>query len=719
MHSHGFYRDQTQDKAKIYNGRIVCRLQTETPIFIGAGKAAQDNQGINQAQPIDNYRLNERIAIPATSLRGVISSMAEAASNSALRVLDDGMLSYRQKIGKTPTALGMIIKKEGQWRLIPLTLPTLKERNGDYALPKEYSTMFPDGKAKLKVYLENAFTNSTEKTTWTQKNSKVYYIELDDKHKMDAEKLVAPNSDYLRKPSDKPKFVIGQRAINPEVYERPNPKSTPGILRILGHKTNRTDIPSTKKHEIFIPIPDGYENNGQLNYNEFIDKEPSFLIPNEVVSRFEELANQRTDSQNDILSFENWLPYHPKGMQRNTDHTLSLHEGDLVYFSPNINQNDIVAEIAFSSIWRGRVEEPQGVAANVQRFFPRELWPFNKDRTHISPAELLFGFTEINADGDKNENDNLAFAGKVRVSAGLGLFAENKIDTELLDEEITLKALSSPKLPSPALYFRSKSSTNKYISKETLNPEQHEANGRKYYLHALRKQNDPDLVQQLNSNGTTTDGTIKLPWETQPNPENDRLQLKVKIKPIKSGQAFYLHLDFNNLTEWELGLLCYTLRPTESFRHRIGMGKPIGLGSVKIDVVALLTIDRKQRYTKDPLESYRYNQHNWVNQAYLKEMNDMGYKITETSNPLQPTDLRKKFTDTMSYDIYRALDLLGNPHNIKHPVHYPQVENQNIEEENFKWFVTNDNPNAETNTLEAINEKSECIPTLKRHRIKK
>jgi hypothetical protein len=65
---------------------------------------------------------------------------------------------------------------------------------------------------------------------------------------------------------------------------------------------------------------------------------------------------------------------------------------------------------------------------------------------------------------------------------------------------------------------------------------------------------------------------------------------------------------------------------------------------------------------------------------------------------------------------------LGNPQNVKRPVHYPQVENQNIEQENFKWFVANDQGSGEKKdkieaaekTLETLSENSVCLPTLPR-----
>ena len=117
-----------------------------------------------------------------------------------------------------------------------------------------------------------------------------------------------------------------------------------------------------------------------------------------------------------------WLPFHLKGTKRQRSDDkhkickLPVNEFDLIYYDGHKQE---VTDIAFSSIWRGRVETSVDQAAKVYDFVPNDnLLPFNNNRTAISPAELLFGFIEGgNKQGEKPEK-GLAFAGKVRVSAG-------------------------------------------------------------------------------------------------------------------------------------------------------------------------------------------------------------------------------------------------------------------------------------------------------------
>jgi CRISPR-associated protein (TIGR03986 family) len=76
---------------------------------------------------------------------------------------------------------------------------------------------------------------------------------------------------------------------------------------------------------------------------------------------------------------------------------------------------------------------------------------------------------------------------------------------------------------------------------------------------------------------------------------DDKSQYTV-IKPIPPGAKFKGRIRFENLTEFELGALLSALQLPENCRHKIGMGKPLGLGSVKI-TPALFLSNRQQRYT--------------------------------------------------------------------------------------------------------------------------
>lgn len=57
---------------------------------------------------------------------------------------------------------------------------------------------------------------------------------------------------------------------------------------------------------------------------------------------------------------------------------------------------------------------------------------------------------------------------------------------------------------------------------------------------------------------------------------------------------------------------------------------------------------------------------------------------------------------------------MGDPNNIKHPVHYPQVKSGDIESENFEWFKSNDNA-SNNEALEPITQAKTFLQPLTRH----
>src|SRR5262245_27427191 len=75
-------------------------------------------------------------------------------------------------------------------------------------------------------------------------------------------------------------------------------------------------------------------------------------------------------------------------------------------------------------------------------------------------------------------------------------------------------------------------------------------------------------------------------------PEEKQLTI---IRPVRPGTTFKGRVRFENLGEVELGALLTALQLKPSQRHHLGMGKPLGMGSVRIDTVVHLT-DRQARY---------------------------------------------------------------------------------------------------------------------------
>ncbi len=67
------------------------------------------------------------------------------------------------------------------------------------------------------------------------------------------------------------------------------------------------------------------------------------------------------------------------------------------------------------------------------------------------------------------------------------------------------------------------------------------------------------------------------------------------IQPVKNGVTFVGRVRFENLTEMELGALLHALQLPDGCAHRLGMGKPLGLGSIRIRA-RVKVVERAARY---------------------------------------------------------------------------------------------------------------------------
>ncbi len=113
-----------------------------------------------------------------------------------------------------------------------------------------------------------------------------------------------------------------------------------------------------------------------------------------------------------------------------------------------------------------------------------------------------------------------------------------------------------------------------------------------------------DEVRQLNNyNSDTVIRGYKRYWhksgenwiETDKEAIEKHSSQYTKIQPVKAGAKFHGRIRFENFSGEELGALLFALDLPEGCAHKLGMGKPLGLGSVQI-TPALYLSDRQRRY---------------------------------------------------------------------------------------------------------------------------
>lgn len=74
------------------------------------------------------------------------------------------------------------------------------------------------------------------------------------------------------------------------------------------------------------------------------------------------------------------------------------------------------------------------------------------------------------------------------------------------------------------------------------------------------------------------------------------------IQPLDYDTRFRFRVDFTSLEADEFGALLLAITLEEKMRHKIGYGKPLGLGSVYLQPTALTLVDYSTRYTRPATE---------------------------------------------------------------------------------------------------------------------
>ena len=661
------------------SGRIVCKVTTQTSTVVGANQTSGGNNTPGEVSP---YMVEGIAALPGNSLRGMIGSISEQLSQSALRVLGDQLLTVRKPADAKHACanIGILIPKGEEKIIVPLTIgPIPWNQNHTFKLAEEQQEVFSGLKWKeiLPVYLDGYKKSSDGKlikygflsqdrhnTTTFEKNKAVYYWA----------KVLGPDKEYDDEidPDDtrlkiktikdkngniKSKFLLGQRLdsrypvpLSEEEYKKLSNEEKKGFLKgvlfILGLDGRESEMPANKKHEYFIPLPE----NGR--------KAKHLIVKQNVIDNFKILAQEAVDRSNKSSSDVS-TPFFPKGYE---DHKLRM--GNLVRYAANFHTQQ-VTEISWSSIWRKLVD------GNQRSFFSAispNLLPWDRSRTELTPAELLFGVVEdFEKDESNYENGARNIASRVRFSDGL---SQHPVHFE---PAVTLKILSSPKLPSPSMYFQA--SNGRPIKKTDLSlAAGHQPRGRKVFVHHHQTPKNSDPI-----------------WKTQK--QSDHLQQKLRVTPIPKETEFWFHIDFDNLTNEELSLLIKSIVPSSEFQHRLGLGKPLGLGSVKVDIAGTFLIDRMARY-QDMLNlsdnEPRY--HSFIKGSITTDSFPEQYSIEQTALNKQPEESWQpsgKLIDQQTLDI---LNTVGDPSKMKQGVEvtYPMSVRQLAETEGFEWFVNNE-----------------------------
>lgn len=350
------------------------------------------------------------------------------------------------------------------------------------------------------------------------------------------------------------------------------------------------------------------------------------------------------------LPFQVYQDYLTANRNCQSKKAQKLSVGDPIWFYRN---GDRVTSIGFTQVHRKAFNF--SIEDKIVEISPNLHFCDNINK--LCPACNMFGSTDLIE--QKNEKTkNISISGKI--SFGLGKLINSSTK---LEEAVPLKILSSPK-PS-CTYF--------YLLEDDYNNSNSKIRGRKIYYHHSK-----DNLKYERVKGDSKDNIII---------DNHN----VSIEALKNFE-FKSTIDFINLSEYELGLLLFALdmknKEGNKVYHKIGMGKPLGLGTIQIDIDKedSFIIDRKKRYStfltpdgeletgKKPLNVSDYIKAFWKKQIDI-------YNKDKNSNELKSDFYAIPYISDV-FNILEINSLSGDYPEIKYP-----RRTGNNEPRGFEWFV--------------------------------
>jgi len=268
-----------------------------------------------------------------------------------------------------------------------------------------------------------------------------------------------------------------------------------------------------------------------------------------------------------------------------------LGNGKPVFYIPNPQNSSLVLYFGHNPNFRiPAMLKDKARASTPLDFVPEAL------RNNPKPdlADAIFGWVEeIEQEKDpktgKTQKKVIGpakqYAG--RVSVGDAHYKQNKRGIWYKNSPITPKILTSPKVTTFQHYLvQDKNLRHDPDNKASLahygtDPKETNIRGRKFYWH---KGASPAI-------------------EATDEEKKGRESQLTQIIPVKDGVSFSFRIHFENLRSEELGAICCALSlPGEvgkTYLHKIGMGKPLGMGSIRINIKEFHVTNRAEgRYEK-------------------------------------------------------------------------------------------------------------------------
>lgn len=611
------------------SGRIICTMHAETPVFVS------DSEGISSTGPSGKehhtyrfFQIDGRDIIPASGLRGAIRSVFEAATNSTWGIFTDQTLSFRAAAhdarGMIPGCIDYDVEQKC-WVVVLMTGGSQIGRDGiPEGLP--YAATLPQyyrGRKADRNVPLNGIRHGQLCYAALQRTQNHWTVRALDDGS-DRQRLKAFHTNATRNGWQVKRGVVCITGKN------------------IGNKNNERFFFTEGDETRAVPKREIERYNESIKsmreYHQDRDTDKRDLSRYHVGSLDEELLDSQ---RNPLLQDDGFLfPVYVRLDRR----------GQVEFLAP-VTIPRVLEQRAFFDIMR-------------EEGFGHLLPAYDFDA--LSPADRVFGWVRQQED-DTEVKERVAYRGRVR-------FSHAEISGELPRSTLSgsLSILSTPKPTTTRFYvdLPGHISPEARVDDEQLRYSKSgvRLRGRKMYRHHAQFDEGEAFMR----------------------PDQNSHQNRSIEGAHPAGTTYTFTVEFENLQPVELGALLWALElHDEGFQgyHRIGYGKPLGLGSVAIEVTELALFDQRERYTElgtlADSEADGLLAHNGLIEPmkvhFMAAFFDLYAPVQTHAHNFWELD-----------NIADLATLLSEPENLDLPIHYPRSHvRRSASDNNYEWFVNN------------------------------
>jgi CRISPR-associated protein (TIGR03986 family) len=503
-------------------GMIRCKLTTLTPIFIpdaeGLIRRRLGSREQDEHREMGFFSVRGHLAIPPTSLKGPIRSVAEAVSNSCFSVFEDQRFAWRRATNLPHRWAAM--SEQADEASLKLRLYDREDRKDRIGRPKD------------RVRLPEEAVRDLDLSTGVE-------VEFD---------AVPGRGEYSRPIAVR----VKRRDTGQQWAASPPSDSELSIAEAMGIvKTAQKGEGTNKQYDrVFYPHP---------------AQGPEILVRDDGVRRYRGAYGDALPPKGELLYYANKR----HGRQGSAPDRPGESIGPV-------------------EMYREAYDHSTGEA--LGDLHDGAFLPERCTEEKLCPACRLFG----------KVGGGTAIAGRVSINTAWLCGSPPEMHT------VPLRVLGTPHPQYFPFYLRGTAGEGEAVdynrtpwhrrerddgSRKNCEPDDGQfgkrdvrARGRKFYWHHSDHSGAWEYYKIEEAHRET-------------NPHFPKTNQNATVELLPAGCTFEFTVDFENLEDHELGLLLWSLALEDRLAHKIGMGKPIGLGSVKIEILELRTRKLECSYT--------------------------------------------------------------------------------------------------------------------------